>query len=94
MLFILFYLWAYTSFREEELQENDNELTNLRVCLKAVEIQLPEHPDKELQRSFSVFKEGYRAYKRKRALRSKMVSNLGYDSSIASSSSARWRLPT
>ncbi|KAK1240033.1 hypothetical protein MKX08_007475 [Trichoderma sp. CBMAI-0020] len=85
----IIFLQNRITYLEEELQENDNELTNLRVCLKAVEIQLPEHPDKELQRSFSVFKEGYRAYKRKRALRSKMVSNLGYDSSIASSSSAR-----
>ncbi|KAL7920427.1 hypothetical protein ACQKWADRAFT_160331 [Trichoderma austrokoningii] len=82
----IIFLQNRITYLEEELQENDNELTNLRVCLKAVEIQLPEHPDKELQRSFSVFKEGYRAYKRKRALRSKMVSNLGYDSSIASSS--------
>lgn len=75
--------------REEELQENDAELTHLRVCLKAVEIQLPPHPDRELQRCFAVFKEGYRAIKKKRAMRSNMVSYLGYDSSIAASSSAR-----
>jgi hypothetical protein len=77
------------SDREEELQANDDELTHLRVCLKAVEIQLPPHPDKELQRCFAVFKEGYRAIKKKRAMRSNMVSYLGYDSSIAASSSAR-----
>ncbi|PTB37233.1 uncharacterized protein TrAFT101_010967 [Trichoderma asperellum] len=85
----IIFLQNRITYLEDELQENDNELTNLRVCLKAVEIQLPPHPDKELLRSFSVFKEGYRAYKRKRALRSARVSNLGYDSSIASSSSAR-----
>jgi hypothetical protein len=75
--------------REEELTENDTELTHLRVCLKAVEMQLPPHPDRELQRCFAVFKDGYRAIKKKRAARSNMVSHLGYDTSIAASSPAR-----
>ncbi|KAL6875801.1 hypothetical protein HDV57DRAFT_519176 [Trichoderma longibrachiatum] len=77
------------TYLEQELEENDSELTNLRVCLKAVEIQLPPHPDRELQRCFAVFKEGYRAIKKKRAMRSNMVSYLGYDTSIAASSPAR-----
>jgi hypothetical protein len=50
---------------------------------------LPPHPDRELQRCFAVFKEGYKAIKKKRAHRSNMVSYLGYDSSIAASSPAR-----
>ncbi|KAL7785825.1 hypothetical protein V8C37DRAFT_312813 [Trichoderma ceciliae] len=85
----IIFLQNRITYLEEELQENDTELTHLRVCLKAVEIQLPPHPDRELQRCFAVFKEGYRAIKKKRALRSSMVSYLGYDSSIAASSPAR-----
>ncbi|KAM6480682.1 hypothetical protein HDV62DRAFT_101994 [Trichoderma sp. SZMC 28011] len=85
----IIFLQNRIQYLEEELQANDDELTHLRVCLKAVEIQLPPHPDKELQRCFAVFKEGYRAIKKKRAMRSNMVSYLGYDSSIAASSSAR-----
>ncbi|EGR47131.1 uncharacterized protein TRIREDRAFT_122833 [Trichoderma reesei QM6a] len=77
------------TYLEEELTENDTELTHLRVCLKAVEMQLPPHPDRELQRCFAVFKDGYRAIKKKRAARSNMVSHLGYDTSIAASSPAR-----
>ncbi|KAL7930127.1 hypothetical protein V8C35DRAFT_166171 [Trichoderma chlorosporum] len=85
----IIFLQNRIQYLEEELQENDAELTHLRVCLKAVEIQLPPHPDRELQRCFAVFKEGYKAIKKKRALRSKMVSHLGYDSSIAASSPVR-----
>ncbi|PTB63021.1 hypothetical protein BBK36DRAFT_1171827 [Trichoderma citrinoviride] len=85
----IIFLQNRITYLEEELQENDTELTHLRVCLKAVEIQLPPHPDRELQRCFAVFKEGYRAIKKKRAARSNMVSYLGYDSSIAASSPAR-----
>ncbi|RFU71926.1 hypothetical protein TARUN_10335 [Trichoderma arundinaceum] len=85
----IIFLQNRITYLEEELQENDAELTHLRVCLKAVEIQLPPHPDRELQRCFAVFKEGYKAIKKKRALRSNMVSYLGYDSSIAASSPAR-----
>ncbi|KAL6855718.1 hypothetical protein J3F83DRAFT_473790 [Trichoderma novae-zelandiae] len=85
----IIFLQNRITYLEEELQENDTELTHLRVCLKAVEIQLPPHPDRELQRCFAVFKEGYRAIKKKRAMRSNMVSYLGYDTSIAASSPAR-----
>ena len=53
--------------REEELQENDDELQHLRICLKAVEVQLPPHPDKELQRCIAAYKEDYMELKRKRA---------------------------
>jgi hypothetical protein len=63
--------------REQELQDNDDELQHLRICLKAVEIQLPPHPDRELQRCIAVFKEDYKALKKRRADR---ASQAGYDS--------------
>lgn len=63
--------------REQELQDNDDELQHLRICLKAVEVQLPPHPDRELQRCIAVFKEDYKALKKRRAER---ASQAGYDS--------------
>ncbi|KAG5797835.1 hypothetical protein H9Q69_003140 [Fusarium xylarioides] len=59
---------------EQELRENDDELQYLRICLKAVEIQMPAHPDKELQRCISSFKKDYQALKRKRVNRSSIAS--------------------
>ncbi|KAK5989293.1 hypothetical protein PT974_10806 [Cladobotryum mycophilum] len=85
----IIFLQNRITYLEQELQENDQELQHLRICLKAVEIQMPPHPDRELQRCFSVFKEGYQALKRKRAHRSSMVSFLGYDQAIAASSPSR-----
>jgi methylase of polypeptide subunit release factors len=54
-------------FREEELQENDDELQHLRISLKAVEVQLPPNPDSDLLRCIAIFKDDYRALKEKRA---------------------------
>ncbi|KAJ2970189.1 hypothetical protein NQ176_g8305 [Zarea fungicola] len=54
---------------EKELDENDDELQHLRICLKAVEIQMPPNPDHELQRCINVFKNDFRALKHKRATR-------------------------
>jgi hypothetical protein len=65
--------------REEELQENDDELQHFRICLKAVEIQLPPHPDNEIQRCISTFKEDYRALKQKRVSRSSVASYSSLD---------------
>lgn len=69
------------SYREEELQENDEELQHLRICLKAVEIQLPPHPDLEIQRCISTFKEDFRALKQKRVNRSSVASYSSLDNS-------------
>ncbi|GAB0134263.1 hypothetical protein EsDP_00002642 [Epichloe bromicola] len=65
---------------EQELQENDDELQHLRICLKAVEIQMPPHPDKELQRCIATFKDDYQALKRKRAHHANIASVMGFDS--------------
>lgn len=67
--------------REEELQENDDELQHLRICLKAVEIQLPPHPDNEIQRCITTFKADYRALKQKRLSRSSIASYSSLDNS-------------
>lgn len=70
--------------REQELEENDDELQHLRICLKAVEIQMPPHPDKELQRCIAAFKDDYQALKHKRAHRATITSATGFDSSSES----------
>jgi hypothetical protein len=73
------------AFSEEELQENDDELQHLRISLKAIEIQMPPHPDKELQRCIANFKEDYQALKRKRVNRSSLASMGSLDSSMLDS---------
>ncbi|KAG8419394.1 hypothetical protein J3458_004264 [Metarhizium acridum] len=75
----IIFLQNRISYLEEELQENDGELQHLRICLKAVEIQMPPHPDKELQRCIATFKDDYQALKRKRAHRASMASVRGFD---------------
>ncbi|KHN97736.1 uncharacterized protein MAM_04125 [Metarhizium album ARSEF 1941] len=75
----IIFLQSRISYLEEELQENDGELQHLRICLKAVEIQMPPHPDRELQRCIATFKEGYQALKRKRAHRASIASVRGFD---------------
>ncbi|KOS18561.1 hypothetical protein ESCO_001312 [Escovopsis weberi] len=87
----IIFLQNRITYLEQELQENDHELQHLRVGLKQVEIQMPRHPDHELQRCFTVIKEDYQALKRKRAHRSTMVSFLGYDQAIAASSPTKMR---
>ncbi|KAK7429041.1 hypothetical protein QQZ08_004448 [Neonectria magnoliae] len=66
----ILFLQSRISHLEQELHENDDELQHLRICLKAVEIQMPAHPDKELQRCISSFKQDYQIMKRKRQSRS------------------------
>ncbi|OAQ97068.1 hypothetical protein LLEC1_00954 [Akanthomyces lecanii] len=63
------FLQNRVSYLEGELNENDDELQHLRICLKAVEIQLPPNPDRELQRCINVFKEDFRQLKHNRASR-------------------------
>ncbi|KAF5023890.1 hypothetical protein F66182_4049 [Fusarium sp. NRRL 66182] len=70
----IIFLQNRISHLEKELRENDDELQYLRICLKAVEIQMPAHPDKELQRCISSFKQDYQALKRKRVNRSSIAS--------------------
>ncbi|KAM0213566.1 hypothetical protein ACHAQI_004213 [Fusarium lateritium] len=70
----IIFLQNRISHLEQELRENDDELQYLRICLKAVEIQMPAHPDKELQRCISSFKKDYQALKRKRVNRSSIAS--------------------
>lgn len=70
---------------EQELHENDDELQHLRICLKAVEIQMPPHPDKELQRCISSFKQDYQVLKRKRASRSSFATISSVDSTYPGS---------
>lgn len=60
--------------REDELRENDDELQHLRISLKAVEVQMPPHPDKELQRCISTFKDDYQELRKKRAGRASLAS--------------------
>ncbi|KAH7319650.1 hypothetical protein B0I35DRAFT_408438 [Stachybotrys elegans] len=81
----ILFLQNRVSYLEDELQENDDELQHLRISLKAIEIQLPPHPDQELQRCIAVFKEDYRALKRRRANRTSLASALSFDSSLADS---------
>ncbi|OLN92275.1 hypothetical protein CCHL11_01565 [Colletotrichum chlorophyti] len=52
---------------EEELQENDSELTFLRLGLKAIEVQCPADVDDDLARSIQNWKTDWTALKRKRA---------------------------
>jgi hypothetical protein len=66
--------------REEELQENDSDLQHLRISLKAIEIQLPPHPDADLQRGIAAFKHDYHALKRKRVNRSSIASLASFES--------------
>ncbi|KAH6897386.1 hypothetical protein B0T10DRAFT_184081 [Thelonectria olida] len=75
----ILFLQSRITHLEEELHENDDELQHLRILLKAVEIQMPPHPDKELQRCISSFKQDYQTLKRKRASRSTIntLSSLG-----------------
>ncbi|OAA44251.1 hypothetical protein NOR_03979 [Metarhizium rileyi] len=75
----IIFLQSRITYLEEELQENDGELQHLRICLKAVEIQMPPHPDKELQRCVTTFKDDYQALKRKRAHRASMANVRGFD---------------
>lgn len=63
------FLQNRVSHLERELDANDDELQHLRICLKAVEIQLPPNPDQELQRCINVFKGDFRQLKRNRANR-------------------------
>ncbi|KAM5350472.1 hypothetical protein ACJ41O_006977 [Fusarium nematophilum] len=70
----IIFLQNRISHLEQELHENDDELQHLRICLKALEIQMPPHPDRELQRCISSFKQDYQALKRKRVNRNSIAS--------------------
>ncbi|KAG5983702.1 hypothetical protein E4U55_007451 [Claviceps digitariae] len=85
----IIFLQNRITYLEQELEENDGELQHLRICLKAVEIQMPPHPDKELQRCIAVFKDDYQALKRKRAHRANVASVVGFHSPQLRSPPAR-----
>ncbi|EQK98309.1 hypothetical protein G6O67_004790 [Ophiocordyceps sinensis] len=78
----IMFLQGRITYLEQELDENDDELQHLRICLKAVEIQMPPHPDRELQRCIATFKHDYQALKKKRAGRAVLGS---FNSSTANS---------
>lgn len=65
----ILFLQTRINHLESELAENDDELQNLRICLKAVEIQMPPHPDPSIQKCIASFKEDYQRLRRKRASR-------------------------
>ncbi|KDN66013.1 hypothetical protein CSUB01_00679 [Colletotrichum sublineola] len=52
---------------EEELQENDSELTYLRLGLKAIEVQCPNNADPDLAQSIQNWKADWSDLKRKRS---------------------------
>ncbi|WQF81652.1 hypothetical protein CDEST_06666 [Colletotrichum destructivum] len=52
---------------EEELQENDSELTYLRLGLKAIEVQCPTEMDPDLAQSINNWKTDWSDLKRKRS---------------------------
>ncbi|KAI9155411.1 hypothetical protein HJFPF1_07994 [Paramyrothecium foliicola] len=82
----ILFLQNRISYLEEELQENDDELQHLRICLKAIEVQMPPHPDKDLQRCIAAFKDDYQALKRKRVNRSSLAASItSVDSSVLGS---------
>jgi hypothetical protein len=57
---------------ESQLRESDDELGHLRVLLKALEIQVPEHPDEDLRRCLvRVRQEFWAVRKRREALHRK-----------------------
>ena len=58
---------------ENELRENDDELQHLRICIKAVELQMPPHPDDELLRCIAAYKEEYNVLKSKRSYRAALM---------------------
>ena len=76
----IIFLQARIAHLEEELGQNDDELQNLRICLKAVEIQMPPHPDPTIQRCISSFKEDYQRLRRKRASRGSLSTLNGDES--------------
>ena len=80
----IIFLQTRISYLEEELRENDDELQYLRICLKALEVQMPPNPDMELQQCIRTFKQDYQALKKKRVNKSSLAS-ASVDASFASS---------
>jgi len=70
----IIFLQGRIAYLEQELSDNDDELQHLRICLKAVEVQMPPHPDPDIQRCIATFKQDYQALKKKRASRSSLGS--------------------
>lgn len=63
----ILFLQGRVTYLEEELQENDSEVSYLRLCLKAVEVQVPrEGVDPYLVQSIRNFKEDWALAKEKR----------------------------
>ncbi|KAJ0162949.1 hypothetical protein CTA2_3778 [Colletotrichum tanaceti] len=57
----------FSKDEEEELQENDSELTYLRLGLKAIEVQCPTEMDPDLAQSINNWKTDWSDLKRKRS---------------------------
>ncbi|ODA83890.1 hypothetical protein RJ55_02406 [Drechmeria coniospora] len=64
----IIFLQNRLAYLERELRDNDDELLQLRIRLKAVEVQMPPHPDEELQRCISTLKGDLKALRKKRPL--------------------------
>ncbi|KAG9256633.1 uncharacterized protein F5Z01DRAFT_634210 [Emericellopsis atlantica] len=66
----IMFLQDRISHLEGELRDNDDEIQHLRICLKAVEVQLPPNPDPDIQRCIASFKKEYQTLRKKRLNRS------------------------
>jgi len=62
----IMFLQDRISHLEGELRDNDDEIQHLRICLKAVEVQLPPNPDPDIQRCIASFKKEYQTLRKKR----------------------------
>ncbi|KAK0384299.1 hypothetical protein NLU13_8387 [Sarocladium strictum] len=51
---------------EHQLRESDDELGHLRILLKALEIQVPEHPDEDLRKCLVRVREEFWAVRKRR----------------------------
>lgn len=66
----ILFLQSHTASLESQLQDCDDEVSHLRVLLKALEIQVPEHPDEDMRRCLDrVRTEFWAVRKRRQAVR-------------------------
>lgn len=62
----ILFLQRHVQTLEDRLEEHDHEFANLRVLVKALEIQVPEHPDAELRRCLGKVKQELRVIRLRR----------------------------
>lgn len=66
----ILFLQRHAEDLESQLRDNDDELGHLRVLLKALQLQVPEHPDEDLRKCLVRVREEFWAVrKRREALR-------------------------